>query len=87
MILGLIFFPAAFFLGQTWVERSILLLSLFLVLITELINTAIESAIDRIGYEIHPLSKRAKDIGSATVLLAMLFLVLCWGMALYARFA
>lgn len=79
--------PLAFWLGQTWVETALLAGSVLIVMIVELLNTSIETAIDRIGPEWHDLSKRAKDMGSAAVLLS---LVLCggiWVAALYQRFA
>ena len=81
-ILAVIMIPAAFWLGQTWVEVSLLVL----VLITELLNTGIEAAIDRIGLERHELSKRAKDVGSAAVMLALLLCGGVWLAALYTRF-
>lgn len=62
--------------------RLILMALSFLSLIVELINTAIEAAIDRISLDIHPLSKRAKDAGSAAQLLALILLALAWLMAL-----
>ncbi|MDP3759995.1 MAG: diacylglycerol kinase [Ramlibacter sp.] len=79
--------PLSFWLGRTWVETTLLAGSVLIVMIVELLNTGIETAIDRIGPEWHDLSKRAKDMGSAAVLLS---LVLCggiWVAALYQRFA
>lgn len=73
--------PAAFWLGQTWLERAVLLAALLLVLIVELLNSGIEATIDRISFEVHELAKRAKDYGSAAV---MLSLVLCSGLWLSA---
>jgi len=70
--------PLAFWLGGSGVERAMLLASLLLVLIAELLNTAVESAIDRIGPERHPLSGRAKDIASAAVFIALINAVLVW---------
>jgi diacylglycerol kinase (ATP) len=64
--------PAAFWLGRGWVETAALAAAVMLVLIVELLNTGIEAAIDRIGPERHPLSKLAKDVGSAAVLLSLL---------------
>lgn len=84
--LALVLLPAAFFLGQTWVERTVLAGSVLLVLIVELLNSGIEAAIDRIGLELHPLSKKAKDLGSAAVLLSLLLAGLAWGSALLERF-
>jgi diacylglycerol kinase (ATP) len=76
LLLSLVMIPAAFWLGQTWVETVLLVGTVIVVLITELLNTAIETAIDRIGGEWHVLSKKAKDLGSAAVLLSLL---LCGG--------
>ncbi len=84
--LALVLLPAAFFLGQTWMERTVLAGSVLLVLIVELLNSGIEAAIDRIGLELHPLSKKAKDLGSAAVLLSLLLAGLAWGSALLERF-
>lgn len=67
-----------FFLHLSALKNTVLIGTLILILMAELINTAIESVIDRIGPEIHPLSKKAKDIGSALVLLAFLNAVIAW---------
>lgn len=82
LVLVCIGVPIALLLNVTNVERALLIGSLFLVLIVELLNTAIESAINRISQEIHPLSKRAKDIGSAAVFLALLNAATMWGIIL-----
>jgi diacylglycerol kinase (ATP) len=74
--------PLAFYFGETGVERALLLGSLFLVLIVELANSAIEVAVDRIGEEPHSLSGRAKDMSSAAVFLAMLNVVVIWAVIL-----
>ena len=78
--------PLAFWLGRGWVEVALLAGSVVLVLIVELLNSAIESAIDRISFEMHDLSKRAKDIGSAAVFLSLLQCAGIWGAALWQRF-
>lgn len=83
---ALFLLPLSFWLGRTWIEIVLLAGSVLLVLIVELLNTAIESAIDRIGPEWHDLSKRAKDMGSAAVLLSLLLCVGVWTAALYHRF-
>ncbi|WP_417908836.1 diacylglycerol kinase [Candidatus Electronema sp. PJ] len=70
--------PLAFVLGQGGIEHAVLLGSLLLVLIAELLNTAVEAAIDRIGPERHPLSGRAKDLASAAVFIALLNAALVW---------
>lgn len=77
--------PAAFFLGQDWVQVAVLAGSVMLVLITELINSGIEAVVDRISYDWHELSKRAKDIGSAAVLLSLLLCGGIWAAALHQR--
>ena len=77
--------PLAFWLGKDWVQIALLLGSLILLLIVELLNSGIEAAIDRISFEIHDLSKRAKDLGSAAVLLALLLSAGIWITALWQR--
>ena len=83
---ALVLLPASLWLGANWVETAVLAGAVLLVLITELLNTGIEAAIDRIGPDWHPLSKRAKDMGSAAVLLALLLCAAVWCAALYHRF-
>lgn len=83
---ALVLLPLALWLGRNWVETVLLAGSVVVVLIVELLNTAIESAIDRIGPQWHPLSKRAKDLGSAAVLLSLLMAGGIWGAALVQRF-
>jgi diacylglycerol kinase (ATP) len=85
LAMGLI--PLAFWLGQNWVETALLAGTVLLVMIVELLNTCIESAIDRIGPEWHDLSKRAKDMGSAAVLLSLLLCLGVWFGAVWQRFA
>lgn len=84
-LLALVMLPASLWLGSNWVEISLLCASTLLVLIVELLNTAVETAIDRIGPEWHELSKRAKDMGSAAVLLSLLLCAGIWAAALYHR--
>ena len=79
--------PAAFWLGRSWVETALLAGTVVLLMVVELLNTGIEAAIDRIGPEWHELSKRAKDMGSAAVLLALLLAGGIWIAALVQRFA
>ena len=78
--------PLAFWLGRGWVEVALLAGSVMLVMVVELLNTGIEAAIDRIGPEWHELSKRAKDMGSAAVLLSLLTCGGIWAAAIYERF-
>ncbi|MDM4767440.1 diacylglycerol kinase [Pelomonas sp. SE-A7] len=79
--------PVAFWLGRNWVEVALLLGSLALLLIVELLNSAVEAAIDRISFDRHELSKRAKDIGSAAVFIALMLCAGIWGTALWQRIA
>ncbi|MGC1174064.1 diacylglycerol kinase [Polaromonas sp.] len=85
-IASLVLVPAALWLGRSWVETVLLAGSVVLVMIIELLNTGIETAIDRIGPEWHDLSKRAKDMGSAAVLLSLLLCAGTWALALFQRF-
>lgn len=84
--MAFVLLPAAFWLGRGWLEVAVLAGTVILVLITELLNSGIESAIDRIGPELHDLSKRAKDMGSAAVLLSVLLCSGVWAAALFQRF-
>lgn len=77
--------PASFWVGRGWVEVGLLAGSVMLVLIVELLNSAIEAAIDRISFELHELSKRAKDIGSAAVFLSIALCGCLWIGALWSR--
>lgn len=86
-IAALVMVPVAFWLGRNWVEVALLAGSVLLVMIVELLNTAVETAIDRIGPEWHTLSKRAKDMGSAAVLLSLLLAGGIWIAALVQRLA
>lgn len=86
-IAAIVLLPASFWLGRGWVEVALLAGSVLLVMIVELLNTGIENAIDRIGPEWHDLSKRAKDMGSAAVLLALVLCAGIWAAALAQRFA
>jgi diacylglycerol kinase (ATP) len=78
--------PAALWLGRNWIEIALLAGSVMLVLIVELLNSGIEAAIDRVGYDLHDLSKRAKDLASAAVLMALLLCAGIWVAALWQRF-
>lgn len=83
---ALVLLPLSFWLGASWVEVALLAGSVIAVLVIELLNTGIETAIDRIGPEWNHLSKRAKDMGSAAVLLALLLCAGIWAAALWQRF-
>ncbi len=86
VMLACLLIPASFWLGRNWLETSFLIATVVIVMITELLNTGIERSIDRIGPEWHELSKTAKDLGSAAVLLSLLLCGGVWLAALYARF-
>jgi len=78
--------PFAVWLGRTGFERFILIVCCVLVLIVELLNSAIEAAVDRHGEEHHELSGRAKDLGSAAVFLSLVIVAATWGTVAYLRF-
>ena len=78
VVLSLLLIPLALWLGDSHVERALMILSVFLVLLVELINTAIEAVVDRIGREQHELSGAAKDIASAAVFLSIVMFVFTW---------
>ena len=86
IILGIILFPAAFWLGETLTQTAILIIPLFIVLIVELLNTGIEHAVDRIGFEPHDLSGLAKDAGSAAVFLSNMLTLFVWSLVALDRF-
>lgn len=85
-IAAMVLLPLSLSLGSNWVEVALLAGSVVAVMIIELLNTGIETAIDRIGPEWNHLSKRAKDMGSAAVLLSLLLCLGIWAAALYQRF-
>jgi len=84
---AVVMLPAAFWVGQTWVETALLAAVVILVMVVELLNTGIEAAIDRVGPEWHSFSKSAKDVGSAAVLLSIILCSSVWVAALWQRFA
>jgi len=84
--LVLLLLPVAFWLGQSALERAVLIGSLLIVPIVEILNSAIEAAIDRHGDEQHELSGRAKDMGSAAVFLSLLLVAVTWGLIAAERF-
>ncbi len=86
LALAIVLTPAAFWLGQTVLERALLIGVLLLVLIVELLNSAIEAAIDRHGEEHHELSGRAKDMGSAAVFVVLVLVGVVWGAVAWQRF-
>ena len=83
LALAVVVIPLGLWLGHNGVERALLIAPMFLVLVVELVNSAIEATIDRIGIERHKLSGLAKDIGSAAVLMSLLLLVVVWLLILW----
>jgi len=86
-MLALVLLPVAFWLGTNVAERALLIGSVLLVLIVELLNTAVEYTVDRIGTERNSLSGAAKDMGSAAVLLTLFLWAVTWGGIAWERFA
>ena len=78
VMLALVMIPAALWVPVTPIERALLVATVLLVIVVELLNSSVEAAIDRIGLERHSLSRRAKDIGSAAVLVALLMCAFVW---------
>ena len=78
LLLTVVLAPLALWLGENGVERALMIASLLVVLIVELLNSAIEATQDRISLEQHPLAKHAKDLGSAAVMLALVSAALVW---------
>ncbi|MDD5297189.1 MAG: diacylglycerol kinase [Rhodocyclaceae bacterium] len=85
VLLAAILIPLAFFLDVAGPGRAVMVGSVLLVLIVELLNSAVEAVVDRVSLENHDLSKRAKDIGSAAVLFSLLDVALVWGCVLLER--
>ncbi len=82
-LLFMVLLPLAVYLGDTGMERALLIAPLFGVLIVELLNAALEALADRVSLENHPLIKRAKDMGSAAVMLALANVLVVWGLVLF----
>lgn len=83
VLLSVILTPLAFYLGNSAIEIALMITSVLLVLIVELLNSAIEAVVDRVSIERHELAKRAKDIGSAAVFIALLIMVVVWCLILF----
>jgi diacylglycerol kinase (ATP) len=81
--LAIILIPTGIYLGETLIDKAILICSVLFVLVVELLNSAIESVVDRIGDEHHELSGRAKDMGSSAVFLAITITLIIWVAVLY----
>ena len=82
----LLMMPVGLWVGRTAVERALLIASSMSILVTELLNSAVEAIVDRIGPERHELSKRAKDLGSAAAFISMITAAVVWGLIAYERF-
>ncbi len=85
LALAVVVVPLGLWLGHTGIERALLVAPMLLVLAVELVNSAIEATVDRIGYERHPLAGLAKDIGSAAVFMAFVLLGTVWLLVLTGR--
>ena len=86
LLLVAILGAASFWLCENPLEWLILIIPLFLLLIVELLNSAIESTVDRIGSEVHELAGRAKDLGSAAVMLSLALIAITWSVVAWQRF-
>ena len=86
VLVAIVVLPLGLWLGETGVERALLVGSWLLVMIVELLNSAVEATVDRFGPELHKLSGRAKDIGSASVLLSITLAVMVWALILLPRY-
>ena len=82
VFLALLLIPLALYLGQTGITRALMIAAVLLVLIVELLNSALEAAVDRISLEHHQLIKRAKDMGSAAVMIALVNVAVVWALVL-----
>ena len=78
LIIGLVLLPISFWIANTWVEVAVLMGVCFLVLIVELLNSAVEAVVDRVGHEHHDLAGQAKDMGSAAVMLSLIMAMGTW---------
>lgn len=85
--MAVVMLPASWWVGRSWIEVTLLAGSVMGVLIVELLNSAIEAVVDRVSSDLHPLSKRAKDIGSAAVMLSLITCAAMWCTALWQRWA
>lgn len=85
-LLALVLTPTALWLGQTAAERALLIATVWLVLIVELLNSAVEAVVDRVGTDHHKLSGRAKDLGSAGVFVSLLLTLVVWVLIGWERF-
>ena len=82
VFLAMVLIPLAFYLGKTSIEKALMIASVLLVMVVELLNSAVEAAVDHTSTEHHALAKRAKDIGSAAVFFALAIVLVVWGLIL-----
>lgn len=85
-MLAVVMLPAAFWLARTATELMVLIMTLFVVVITEVLNSAVEAVVDRVSSDHHELAGRAKDMGSAAVLLSLIMTAVIWGILVFDRF-
>ncbi|RIY36049.1 diacylglycerol kinase [Psittacicella gerlachiana] len=83
VILALVLIPLGAYLGDTGVEKALLIASILLVILCELLNSALEAVVDRISEDYHPLAGKAKDLGSACVFVAIVIALVVWGCILF----
>ena len=86
LALTVVLAPLAFVVAETTMQLALLLLSLFIVLITEILNSAVEAVVDRVSDEHHDLAGRAKDMGSAAVFLSLSMTAVIWGLVIFERY-
>lgn len=86
VLLAALLIPVTFLLPVPWLGRGLMVASVLLVLIVELLNSAIEAVVDRVSLENHRLAKRAKDIGSAAVLISLILVIVVWACVLVEVF-
>ena len=85
LLLAVVLIPIGLYLGETGVERALMVGSVLLVLLVEILNSSIEAVVDRIGLERHELSGLAKDLGSAAVFLSLVMVAVTWGLILFCE--
>ncbi|MGH8677438.1 MAG: diacylglycerol kinase, partial [Burkholderiales bacterium] len=83
VLLAALLIPAALFMPVTGTGKALMIAAVLVVLVVELLNSALEAAVDRISLDQHPLAKRAKDIGSAAVFISLVNVVAVWGLVLF----
>ena len=85
LLAGMFIIPTIFLLDLTVMSQIVLLVTAFLILIVELLNSAVENVVDLVTKEIHPLAKNAKDIGATAVMFSIVLHISCWGIILYSE--